>query len=57
MVTTGYSQPMYGHDAHLTDPSFYRFYSNKYFGEILDDKELIKGLKVNNGMDVLQFEL
>ena len=48
---------MYGPEAHLKNPSFYRFYSNKYFGEILDDKELIKGLKVNNGMDVLQFEL
>ena len=48
---------MYGHEAHLTDLSFYRFYFNKYFGEILDDEELIKGLKVNNGMNDLQFEL
>ena len=56
MITTRYLQLMYGHEAHLTDLSFYRIYSNKYFGEILHDKELIKGLKVNNEMNDLQFE-
>ena len=56
MITTRYLQLMYGHQAHLTDLSFYRIYFNKYFGDNLHDKELIKGLTVNNGMNDLQFE-
>ena len=58
VTTTQYSQHVSGHETHLTDPSFHRFYSNKYFlVKFSMTKELIKGLKVNNGMNGLQFEL